>query len=414
MNDDNNSERPAVDPALVRGLTEPRMGRRGFLSAAGLGAGLLGFSALLSACGVSGSKGGTASIDWTKFWKEHKKTGQLNFANWPLYIDSDHGKSKSLELFTKATGIKVNYTPVIQGVESFYAKIQPQLKAGQPTGYDLAVVTNGWNLTELIDANLLTPLDQSRMPNFRKNASDLVKNPPYDPANKYTVTWQTGFTGIAYNTKYITRPITSFADLRDPAFNGHVGMMNDNVELGCAALLAIGVHPETSTVADWKKAATWLKAQRPLVAGYYDQSYIQHLENGDTWITQAWSGDIFQANQSGYPHLKFVVPNEGQVVWHDNMLIPRYAQHPVDAMEWINFYYTPEIAGLVEDWVNYVCPVPGAQQYILKTLKDPTVANSPLVFPSAEINAKSHSYPVFKNYAQFQQWNNIFNPIIQS
>jgi len=150
-----------------------------------------------------------------------------------------------------------------------------------------------------------------------------VKNPSYDPGNKHSVTWQTGFTGIAYNTKMIKREITSFNDLADPAFSGHVGMMNDNVELGSAALLRMGVNPVGSTMADWKESTRWLEKQRPLVAGYYDQSYISHLENGDTWISQAYSGDIFQANLSGYPHLKYVTPKEGQIVWHDNMVIPR-------------------------------------------------------------------------------------------
>jgi len=42
-----------------------------------------------------------------------------------------------------------------------------------------------------------------------------------------------------------------------------------------------------------------------------------------------------------------------------------------------------KIAGIVEDWVSYVCPVPAAQDYILDVIKDKTVANSPLVFPSA-------------------------------
>ncbi len=204
------------------------------------------------------------------------------------------------------------------------------------------------------------------------------------------MTWQTGFTGIAYNTKMIKREITSFNDLADPAFKGHVGMMNDNVELGSAALLRMGVSPVNSTMAQWKESTKWLEMQRPLVAGYYDQSYISHLENGDTWISQAYSGDIFQANLSGYPHLKYVTPKEGQIVWHDNMVIPRQSQNALSALAWMNFYYTPKIAGIVEDWVSYVCPVPAAQEYILNVIKDPTVANSPLVFPSATADKLSH------------------------
>ena len=94
---------------------------------------------------------------------------------------------------------------------------------------------------------------------------------------------------------------------------------------------------------------------------YYDQSYIKALEDGDTWISQAWSGDIFQANSPAIRTSKFVVPKEGAMLWHDNCLIPLHAAHPVDAMEWINFFYQPQVEAMIEDWVNYLCPVPAAK-----------------------------------------------------
>lgn len=402
--------------AMMRGLTEARLSRRSMLRGVAGGAGMLAVASLLSACGIKGSVASQAQnkINWTKYWAEHKKTGHLNFANWPLYIDETHGKSESLELFTKATGIQVNYQPVIQNNAPFYATVSPELRAHESTGYDIVVMTNGWELTEMIDNGFVNELDHSRLPNFAKYGAASVKNPNYDPGNKHSLVWQTGFTGIAYNTKLITRPITSFSDLLDPAFKGHVGMMSDNTELGSAAMLALGIEPSTSTPADWRRATGWLKKQEPLVAGYYDQSYIDKLQNGDTWITQAWSGDIFQAILSGNKHLRFVTPKEGQMIWHDNMMIPRQAQNPVDALEWMNFYYTPKIAAIVEDWVNYVCPVPDAKAYIRDVLKDAAVAGSPLVFPQASIDKLSHNFYVYKNYDEYQEWNDTFNPIIQS
>jgi spermidine/putrescine transport system substrate-binding protein len=399
-----------MDAALARGLTQRRFSRRQLLAgAAATGAGLL-----LGGCGIKGTAGQAATVDWSAYWAKQKKGGVLNFANWPLYIDQEHGHTKSIELFTAQTGIKVNYQAVIQNNAPFYATVAPELRAHENTGYDLMVFTNGWELSEMINNGFLVELDHSRLPNFARYASPSVKNPNYDPGNRYTAVWQTGFTGIAYNSKMIDRPITSFQDLADPAFKGHVGMMNDNTELGSAGMLALGIDPATSKPSDWKKAAAWLTKQRPLVAGYYDQSYIQYLENGDTWISQAWSGDVFEANASGYPHLKYVVPKEGQMIWHDNMVIPRQASHPVDALEWINFYYTPKIAAIVADWVNYVCPVPAAQQYVLKQLQDPTVAHSPLVFPSPDIYRRSHNFALFKDYDVYQTWNDIFNPVIES
>jgi spermidine/putrescine transport system substrate-binding protein len=404
------------DPALWRGLTETRISRRSMLKGVLGGVGVAALGSALAGCSIQGSVSSQArqQVDWTEFWSKQRPTKHLDFANWPLYIDQEKGKFPSLEAFTKATGIEVNYQQVIQNNAPFYATVAPQLRAHEATGYDIVVMTNGWELTEMISNGFVMELDHSRLPNFAKNAAKNVRNPPYDPGNKHSLVWQTGFTGIAYNSKLIDRPITSFKDLADPAFKGHVGMMNDNTELGSAGLLAIGVNPTTSTPADWRRAADWLKKQQPNVAGYYDQSYIDRLSNGDTWVSQAWSGDVFQAIAGGNKHLKFVIPDEGQMIWHDNMMIPMQAENPLSALKWMDFYYTPEIAGMVEDWVNYVCPVPAAKDYILNGLDDPKVANSPLVFPDSSVDSRSHEFYVFKNYDEYEEWNKVFNPVIQS
>jgi len=405
-----------LDPALLRGLTESRLSRRALLRGAAAGIGGMALAATLAGCGIKGSTGaGTQPhVDWPAFWAKQHKKGVLNFANWPLYIDQNKGKYPSLELFTKRTGIKVNYQAVIQNNAPFYATVAPQLRAHQSIGYDLVVMTNGWELTEMIGNGFVMQLDHSRLPNFRINAAENVKNPPYDPLNRHSVVWQTGFTGLVYNTKLAPKPVTSFQDLLDPAFKGRVGMMSDNTELGSAGLLATGVTPVRSTPADWRKSAEWLKKVQPNVAGYFDQSYINKVQNGDIWVSQAWSGDVFQAQASGSKHLKFVIPKEGQMIWHDNMMIPMQAEHPVDALEWMNFYYTPEIAGMVADSVAYVCPVPAAKDYILNVIGDADTANSPLVFPDPEVDKVSNNFYVFRNYDEYQEWNSIFNPVIQA
>jgi spermidine/putrescine transport system substrate-binding protein len=404
-------ELPGNSPeqAFLRGLTQPRLSRQNFLRGAA--------GAALAALTPQISRAATVT-DWNAWWAAQKPTDEFVFANWPYYIDvqgsgSDH---PSIDAFTKQTGIKVKYMEVIQNNAPFYAQIAPVLKSGQPTGYDMIVMTNHWELTELILQKWLVPLWKEKVPNFAKNASPSVVSPAYDPGNKYTMAWQSGFTGIAYNPKLTKREITSFEDLWDPAFAGHVGMFNDNTELGSAALLKLGINPATSTPEDWHKAAATLRDQKDkgLVRQYYDQSYINALQNGDIWITQAWSGDIYQANSKGYKDLKFVVPKEGIMMWHDNMGIPVGAKNPLSALAWMNYYYTPEAAGIIEDYINYICPVPAAKDYILNVIKDPAVANSPLVFPSDTDLKKAHDFYAFKSYAEFQKWNSIFNPIIQA
>jgi spermidine/putrescine transport system substrate-binding protein len=419
---------PAHDdlPAdFLRGLVGPRMSRRSMLQLGGASA----LAMALAACGVSSKKGATAtgtsaSAQAKQFWADKKQTGMFNFANWPLYIDvnpknkNDH---PSINAFTAQTGIKVKYSEVIQENASFFGKIQPELAAGQSTGYDLMVITNGTYLDKLRELGYLIALDQSRMTNFYQNASPLVKNPSYDRGNVYSMAWQSGMTGIGYDPKRTGRVITSWADLTDPAFKGKVGMFGDTQDLPNSALLAVGVKPEDSTEDDWKKAADWLKKQQPLVRKYYEQDYIDPLSKGDIWASMAWSGDIFQANASG-ASLKFVVPKEGAVLWTDNMCIPQHAAHPVDAMTYMDFVYKPEIAAMLAEAINYITPVPGAQQVILQDAAKATgddkatltqLASSPLIFPSPSDFSRLHRYRVLTAEEE-KAWNSLFEPIYQS
>jgi spermidine/putrescine transport system substrate-binding protein len=262
-------------------------------------------------------------------------------------------------------------------------------------------VKNGW----------LVPLDHSQLGNFAKYASPLVKSPAYDPGNKYTVAWQSGFTGIAYDPRKTKRKIASIRDLWDPAFKGRVGMMTDLNDFGSAGLLYVGADVTRSTEDEWHQAGAALQAQKDagIVRRYYDQHYIDALQSGEIWISQAWSGDIFQARASGYPNLEFVVPQEGVMHWTDNMMIPMHASNPQSAIMWMDFYYQPEVAARVADWVNYITPVPAAKAIIAGPLDDPSVARSDLVFPTAGINARD--YRVFSGKDEFEAWNGIFAPI---
>ncbi len=253
-----------------------RLSRRRLFARAGSVAGALAAAPLLAACGETTRPAAVGTSAW---WAGQRRTGQLVFANWPLYIDYANWLKRrpSLNQFSRDTGIAVTYEEVIQNNEPFFAKIQPRLRAGRPLGYDLMVLTNGWQLTQLIENGWLTPLDHTLLPNFARHAAAWAKNPNYDPGNRYTVPWQSGFTGIAYNTQAIDRPVTSVKDLWDPAFRGRIGMMNDNTDLGTAGLLYLGIDPARSTAADWRAAAAVLRNQRPLVRRYYDQSYIDAL-----------------------------------------------------------------------------------------------------------------------------------------
>ena len=413
-----------IDPSLLRGLTQPRWSRRAFLG----GAGTAGAAALLSACGVSGSNKPAAQAPdaVAQFWANKTKAGILNFANWPLYIDVAKVGGKtvhpSLEDFTKATGIKVNYKEAINDNDSSIGKISPSLKAGQDTGWDLMVITNGGSIEKLIRQNFLTPLDHSKLPNFTANAAANFKNPSYDPGNKFSVAWQSGFTGIAYNPKLTKRPITSIQDLFDPAFKGRIAMFGDTIDTPTMIMIMLGIDPVKSTVADWQRAASKLKEQKPLLRKYIDNSgEADVLSSGEVAISMAYSGDIFQLNNSGSPDIKFVVPKEGVTLWTDNMCIPLNPAHPVDAITYMDYVYQPRVAATLAEYVDYITPVPGAKQVVLDDASKAKgadksglegLASSPLVFPTDADLSKTFRYRVLTPTEQVT-WDRIFQPIIQ-
>jgi spermidine/putrescine transport system substrate-binding protein len=413
-----------MDPSFLRGLTQKRITRRTALQ----GAGAVSMAAFMAACGIGSKPAAVAHTNWV--WDKATKAGVLDFANWPLYIDTLEVNGKTtyptLDQFAKDTSIKVTYTEPILDNNSFFAKVAPLLAQGQSIGYDIIVVTNGIFLTDYQLKSWLTELDLTKLPNFTQYASPRLQTRAFDPGNKFTIPWQSGFTGIGYNPKLTGRDITSFNDLFDPKFKGKVGMFAENQDLGNLVLVGMGVKPENSTPKDWQAAADKLKKQRDdgIVRKYYDQSYIDALKTGQTAISMAWSGDIFQANLSAGNHdLKFVIPDEGGVIWTDNMAIPVGAAHPLDAITYMNYVYQPRVAATMAESIEYITPVPSAQTYITQDAAAATnaadkaslveLSTDPAIFPSQDILAKTSYYRVL-DPVETTVWNDIFNAVIIS
>lgn len=414
------------DPAFLRGLTMRRISRRDVFRSAGLGAGALSLGAILAACGGTsggggagggGDTGGNGGIDWNA-----EPNGTLMFANWPLYIDKKKVNGQvtypSLEQFTADTGIQVTYREAINSNPEFFGKIQPQLAAGQSTGWDIIVITNGDTLNQLLRLDYLVPLPTDNRPNFDANASVAVKDPSYDPGNAFTMAWQSGLTGIGWDPEQVKalRPsnpeITSVMDLFDPAFEGKVGMFGDSADLPNLVMIGMGVDPTKSTPDDWQAAADLLQKQKDdgIVRQFFTQNYTNALQNGDVALTMAWSGDIFQLNLEGDASgLQFAIPDEGVVIWTDNMCIPVGAENPVDAITYMDYVYQPKVQAVIEAYVEYISPVPSAADFI----DPPSLADSPLIFPTEADLEKAYTYYVFKTPEEQNEWNALFQPIYQ-
>jgi spermidine/putrescine transport system substrate-binding protein len=357
--------------------------------------------------------------------------GVVNFANRPSFIDRvPDGKGgfsiPSLERFLKEKHITVNYQPLIDDPAAFFAAIEPYLAAGQPTGWDVAVITNGETLTRMIDLDYLVELPARLRPNFERNVAPPVRDPQFDPENRYTMPWQSDVTGIAYDPTLTNRSISSVRDLFGPDFAGAVGMFGDLTDLPNLALIAAGAAPETSTPAEWQEAAALVARQ--LADGIAQvltrQDSVEALASGEIALTMARASDVFHVNPSGDASgLQFVIPAEGGLLWTDSMVIPKGAQHLVDAVALMDFVYDPAIAAMIAAEVGYLTPVPGAREEILAHADEApadesanlrTIAGSPLVFPSPQAIANLHTARVFRSEDESDEWERLWSPFLVS
>jgi spermidine/putrescine transport system substrate-binding protein len=372
-------------------MTE-RMDRQQLLRRGLAGTALLSVPGFLAACGGGGGIKGAATESSTGATKQTlAKT--LNFSNWPLYIDIDEKTKRhpSLDQFTKKTGVKVSYVEDINDNPSFFGKIQGPLSHGQSVHRDIIVMTDVSGFpARMIDLGWLEPLDKSALPNI-KNLIPAQQHPSWDPDRTYSLPWQSGMTGIGYDPEKVGYELTSFKKLlTDPKLKGKVTLLTEFADTVGLALLANGDHPEKVTDKSFKRAIDLLQSARKSgqIRQFTGNDYAPLLARGDVWACAAWSGDMVQL-QIDHPNLKWVLPEDGGLIFTDNMLIPK-GGNAYTASTFMNFYYQPAIAAEVEDYVNYICPVAGAGKVLEKT--DPDVAKNPLIFPTKEMLENAHLF----------------------
>jgi spermidine/putrescine transport system substrate-binding protein len=375
-----------MDPRVAQVLAAHGLSRRRFLRNAGMGGVLLGGGTVLSACGIEGGEtaGGEATEAAAGGQGESQAAGELNFSNWPLYIDvseDDENERPTLTQFTEETGITVNYFEDINSNEEYFATVREQLDAGEDIGRDLMVLTD-WMAGRLLSFGWLSELNKDNIPNA-ENLNERLQNVAFDPERAYSLPWQSGLTGIGYNRETVGRDLTSVNDLFAEDLAGRVTFLAEMRDTMGLLMASMGIDPLNHEFSDYERAIERL--QQAVDAGQIRQfpgnDYVADLSAGNAVAALGWSGDLLQL-QLEDPALQFVVPAEGALLWSDNMLVPANAAHQAAAEQFMNFVYRPEIAAQIAASVNYITPVEGAQEALAEL--DPELAESELIFPSQE------------------------------
>ena len=379
------SRRP--DPATltpeVRALVRAQLGRRTVLR--GMGAAVLGLG--LAAYGTGGTTSGGGSTGGAPQAAEDRseQEKELNWANWTLYLDlaEDGTTYPTLEAFQEQTGITVNYSEDIDGNDSFYGRVQGQLANGDDIGQDIVVLTD-WMAGRMIRLGYTQELDEANIPN-KENVLDNLADVDFDPGRAHSLPWQSGFAGIAWNKEELPDGLTSVSDLWTPELKGRVEVLDEMRDTIGLIMMEQGVDISGDwSEEDFGKALEELEKQ--VASGQIRQvvgnSYKEDLVSGDALAVVGWSGDITQINFESGDKWEFAIPDAGGTLWTDNMMVPVGSPHKTNAETLMNYYYDPEVAAQVAAWVNYICPVKGAQEAMVEI--DPELAENPYIFPTEE------------------------------
>ena len=367
-----------IDELVVQDITRRRLLR-------GAGTGLLGLS-FLAACGGQGlEKGGGATTRTEPAAIAKGEVSEtLSFSNWPLYIDVNERTKRrpTLDKFQKEFGTKVKYTEEINDNTEFFGKVQPQLSRGSSGGRDLFVVTD-WMAARMIQLGYVQKLDKTELANVDENLLDALREPGFDPERDFSVPWQSGMSGIAYRRDLTGGDLESVNDLFNEDFKGKVTMLTEMRDSVGLTMLGMGNDPAEDDNAAALEAIAKIKeaSDSGQIRRFTGNDFTKDLLKGDAWVSVAFSGDSIQL-QTDNPDIRFLRPEEGTMLWSDNMMVPVGAPNAYTAQKMMNFVYDPEIQAEIAAYVNYVTPVQGVKEIIAED--DPDLAEEPLIFPSEE------------------------------
>lgn len=291
---------------------------------------------------------------------------EISVYNWGEYIDPE-----ILKDFEKETGIKVNYSTYASNEDLYIKMTQSQDQ------YDV-IVPSDYMIEKLIKEDLLQEVNYENIPNFQ-NVEDRLKNPTFDPENKYQVPYFWGTVGIVYNKDQVTEPVDSWDILWNEKYKNQIIMYNSQRDTIGVALKKLGYSLNSTNENELQEAKDLLIKQKPLVYAYLDDDGRDVVVQGDANLSVMYSGDallMMQQNES----LDYAIPKEGSNIWFDSMVIPKNARNVSGAEKFINYMLEKEVqAKNVNYCVGYTSPVKGVKELLPDEIK-----NSKVAYPDLE------------------------------
>lgn len=399
MREDDARAEGALERALDE-LTTGRHSRRGFLGRSA-GAAFLagGLASVLSACGIEGTATkNVADLERAAAGVRHPEVpiGNWTFSNWPLYMDKP-----IIREFDRRTGGRCKYVEDINDNVEFFGKVRQQLSQGAPIGRDIVTLTD-YMAAKWVRSGYVTPWDRRNVPNA-KNLVDNLRSINYDPERLFTLPYQSGAIGLGYDIRATGRELKSAKEFFNPEWKGKVTLFSEPYDSAGTVLLMEGKDPSKATIDDMVGAVAKIEE----VAGtgqfrkFTGNDYTTDLTKGNIVLAMAYSGDMVQL-QSDNPNLRFAYPEEGAMLFTDNLMLPAEVAHPYAAEKMFDYLYEPEVAAKLCAYVNYISPVDGIRPILERT--DPEIAENELIFPPDDVRGRLKPYPALSTREESQMY----------
>lgn len=323
----------AAVPVIARELS-----RRRFLSLAAL----VGGTAVLAACAPGG---GSAPAP--------QATGGDLESDLSIYTWGDYDSPDVISNFTSELGPRV----ALDSYSSNEELIAKLVAARGTSGYDIVVPT-GVFIPQMIENELLTPLNKDLLPNLA-NMDPAYLGRAWDPSNDYSVCKAWGTTGFVYDRNVITRELATWSDFFDAAQNeasGRTSMSDDPAGIIGAYFWANDMDWNTEDPAELDECRAFLvETIAPHISAFDSYPGTNAIPQGTQALMQAWNGDarLGLLESSEPDRWQWVLPGPLTELWMDNWAIAAGAPNPEAAHAFINFSMTPENLALNLDYIGY-------------------------------------------------------------
>ena len=290
-----------------------------------------------------------------------KDVKTLNVYNWGEYIsdgsfDSLDTNASFEEYFNKNLAKKYGFK--IQVLYSTYATnedMYSKITSGAGT-YDV-IIPSDYMVEKLKNEGWLYEFDVTELENF-ENIREEFTGLYYDEDNRYSVPYTYGMVGIIYNTALVDEE--DYADqswglMWNEKYRGKILQFNNQRDAFGSAMYYTGIDINTKDKTDWDRALTKLKEQKPLLQGYVNDEIFNKMTTASAAIAPYFAGDfLIMADQN--EDLDFFYPKEGTNYFVDAMCIPKNANLPEVAKEYINFMLSEEVAVANATYIGYASP----------------------------------------------------------